>query len=85
VNGALPAFPIWLVALVAAGLAPYAVSLIEQAMQRRVRRRTLTVLARAGVPQSPPVAAARDSSQRSRKPFSNFSEKEPEKQSTPVS
>jgi len=39
--------PIWLIALVCAALAPWAVRVLERAMLRRVRERTDALLARA--------------------------------------
>jgi len=43
----MPTVPIWLVALVVAGLAPLAVGALQSWHERRVRKRTLEVLTRA--------------------------------------
>ncbi len=39
--------PVWLVALVVAALAPWAARALQAALERRVRRRTLALLADA--------------------------------------
>jgi hypothetical protein len=43
----MPSVPVWVVALGLALLAPWAVSALEAALQRRLRRRTLALLAQA--------------------------------------
>jgi hypothetical protein len=48
--------PIWLVALVVAALAPWAAGALQKALERRVRRRTLALLARALPPTDTPAA-----------------------------
>jgi hypothetical protein len=40
---------VWLVALVLAGLAPFAVAAWQASLERRTRQRTLDVMARAGI------------------------------------
>ena len=60
----MPAVPPWLAALVVAGLAPWLVRVLQAALERRVRLRTLQTLARASVaasrggghPRAPPTA-----------------------------
>ena len=41
--------PIWLVALVLAAFAPWGVRALQLALEQRLRRRTLAMLARAGM------------------------------------
>jgi hypothetical protein len=41
--------PVWLVALLAAGAAPFVVGAWQSALERRMRQRTLDVIARAGL------------------------------------
>jgi hypothetical protein len=41
--------PVWLLALLAAGAAPFAVGAWQSALERRMRQRTLDVIARAGL------------------------------------
>lgn len=43
----MPSVPVWVVALGVALLAPWAVSALEAALQRRLRRRTLALLTQA--------------------------------------
>ncbi len=46
--------PLWLVAFVAAAVAPFAAGALQGAMERRSRRRTRGALARAGLEVTPP-------------------------------
>jgi hypothetical protein len=59
----MPSVPVWVVALGLALVAPWAVNALEAAFQRRLRRRTLALLAQAlpgwretGVKEPGPVA-----------------------------
>jgi hypothetical protein len=47
VDSAMP--PVWLVALLVAGAAPFAVGSLQAVLERRMRRRTIDVMMRAGI------------------------------------
>jgi hypothetical protein len=41
--------PVWLIALIVAGVAPFAAGALQAVLERRMRRRTFEALGRAGI------------------------------------